>query len=398
MSVFRFRLVLSRPSTKSAPESEFSLRMPATPASPELDRYAATLQSIASQPLEYCPDFPMICRRFDAWWNQACLDRPVFICAANANPARPITKRLELLDSPEAWLEAKLTDLQQTHRVGDTLPMVRPDFGPVVLSGVFGGKVEFGADTTWTHAYINDDWSNAPDWRLDPDNPWWAKIVRFSQLVAAHGQGKFLFQTPNLGSSADILLNLRGSTELCLDVVDQPEKILAAVEAIYPTWRETTRQLFDLALAAGVGVTHHTMTWSGLPHTPLECDFNYMIGQEDFERLFLPDIARQSATLNRCVFHVDGPGAVKHLDALLSVPSIQAIQYVPGGGTPSALPWVGMYRKIQAAGKSVQIVCPAEEVLALSRELKPEGVCYFASTSLPPAQLDQLFAEFERQF
>ncbi|MCF7688496.1 MAG: hypothetical protein K9M98_12470 [Cephaloticoccus sp.] len=365
---------------------------------PELEQWAATLQSIATQPLEYCPDFPAICQRFDAWWNQSCLDRPVFICAANSNPSRNITKRLELLESPEEWFETKLTDLRQMHRVGDTLPMVRPDFGPVVLSGAFGGKVEFVADTTWTHAFINDDWSNAPGWSLDQNNPWWAKIVRFSKLVASQGKGKYVFQTPNLGSSADILLNLRGSTELCMDVVDQPGQITAAVDAIYPAWRDATRQLLDLALAAGVGVTHHTMTWSGLPHTPLECDFNYMIGQKDFERLFLPDIARQSATLDRCVFHLDGPGAVKHLDALLSVPSIQAIQYVPGEGTPSALPWIDLYRRIQAAGKSVQIVCPAAEVLQLCRELKPEGVCYFASTPLPPDQLDQLFSEFQRQF
>lgn len=377
------------------------MRMPSSTVMqpiPELEQWAATLQSIATQPLEYCPDFPAICQRFDAWWNQSCLDRPVFICAANSNPSRNITKRLELLESPEEWFETKLTDLRQMHRVGDTLPMVRPDFGPVVLSGAFGGKVEFVADTTWTHAFINDDWSNAPGWSLDQNNPWWAKIVRFSKLVASQGKGKYVFQTPNLGSSADILLNLRGSTELCMDVVDQPGQITAAVDAIYPAWRDATRQLLDLALAAGVGVTHHTMTWSGLPHTPLECDFNYMIGQKDFERLFLPDIARQSATLDRCVFHLDGPGAVKHLDALLSVPSIQAIQYVPGEGTPSALPWIDLYRRIQAAGKSVQIVCPAAEVLQLCRELKPEGVCYFASTPLPPDQLDQLFSEFQRQF
>lgn len=365
---------------------------------PELDEWAGVLQSIAAQPLEYCPDFPTICQRFDAWWNQSCLDRPVFIGVANANPARAITKRLELLETPEAWFEAKLADLRQMHRVGDALPMVRPDFGPVVLAGVFGGKVEFGADTTWTHAFIEDDWSNAPEWKLHPENPWWSAIVRCSRMVAAQGKGKYLFQTPNLGSSADILLNLRGSTELCLDVVDQPEKIAAAVDAIYPAWREATRQLYSIALAEGVGVTHHTMTWADVPHTPLECDFNYLIGTHDFERLFLADIARQSATLNRCLFHLDGPGAVKHLDALLSVPSIQAIQYVPGEGTPSALPWVGMYRKIQAAGKSVQIVCTADDVLPLCRELKPEGVCYFITTPLRPDQLDQLFNEFERQF
>ena len=63
------------------------------------------------------------------------------------------------------------------------------------------------------------------------------------------------------------------------------------------------------------------------------CDFNFLIGPREFERLFLPDIARQAATAGRAIFHLDGPGAARHIDALLDLPELQAIQFVPGAGT-----------------------------------------------------------------
>jgi hypothetical protein len=129
----------------------------------ELSDWTRTLQRIAAEPLAFCPDFPTIARRFEAWWAHECLDRPIFIGTANTDPSRPITRRLELLRDPDAWFEAKYADLQQLHRVGDALPHIRADFGPVLLGGMLGGRLEFGADTGWTHAFIKDDWSNAPD-------------------------------------------------------------------------------------------------------------------------------------------------------------------------------------------------------------------------------------------
>jgi hypothetical protein len=67
---------------------------------PELASWEQTLTRIAGQPLEFCPDFPAIAARHEAWWRQQ-NTRPLFIATANTNPARPITKRLELLDKPE---------------------------------------------------------------------------------------------------------------------------------------------------------------------------------------------------------------------------------------------------------------------------------------------------------
>ena len=105
----------------------------------------------------------------------------------------------------------------------------------------------------------------------------------------------------------------------------------------------------------------------------------------------MPDIARLAATAGRSIFHLDGQGATRHIDALLEVKEIQVIQYVPGAGTPSALKWVEMFRKIQKAGRSLQIICPPEQVLPLCDELRPEGLAFWMETALPPDKLDRLF-------
>ena len=363
----------------------------------ELAGWTANLQRIASQPLEFCPDFPAIARRYNAWWACACTDRPIFIGSANANPARPITKRLELLHRPEEWFAAKLQDLRQTHRVGDALPHIRADFGPVLIGGFLGGTIEFGSDTTWTHPFINDDWSNAPDWQLRDDHPLLQRFRQLTELGAQDCAGRYLVCTPDLGGSADVLLNLRGSSALCLDVIEQPDRVRGAIEAIYPAWERAFAELYQIATAHNAGLIHWLGLWASRPYMIPACDFNFLIGPAEFEKICLPDIAKQAATAGRAVFHLDGPGAARHIDALLQVPELQAIQFVPGEGTPSALPWVPMFRKIQAAGRALYVVCPTDEVLALCAALRPEGLAINCWPATPQAA-DDLFAQFNRKY
>jgi hypothetical protein len=123
-----------------------------------------------------------------------------------------------------------------------------------------------------------------------------------------------------------------------------------------------------------------------------------MIGRGPFERLFLPDIARQAAAVKRAVYHLDGPGCTRHLDALLSLPELDAIQYTPGVENPSALPWIEMFRKIQASGKSLLVICPAGEVLALCDALSPQGLGLLVETPLSPPELDELYRLFCKKY
>jgi hypothetical protein len=364
----------------------------------ELTSWTKVLQEIAGGPLEYREDFPLIARRFDAWWAQDALDRPIFIGTANSRPSRPITRRLELLEHPDAWFAAKFADLLQTHCVGDALPSIRVDFGPVLLGGLLGGEVEFDSDTTWTRAYINDDWSNAPEGVIDDDNHWWKLLKELTQRVAQDAAGRYLLRTPDLGGSGDVLLNLRSSTRLCLDIVEHPTRVRDAVDAIYPAWRRVFAEMYRITLEQGAGLIHWLGLWSNQPYMIPACDFNALVGPREFQTILLADIARQAATVGRAVFHLDGPDAARHIDALLDVTDIQAIQFTPGAGTPSAMAWIDMFREIQRRGRSVLIICPADEVLALCEALRPEGLAIMVDSPLTPAELDNLFAQFCRHY
>lgn len=372
-----------------------SVHPPISPI-PDLAAWAQRLGQLARQPLEFCENFPIIAQRFEAWWAHEVLDRPLFLATANPHPSRPITRRLELLEQPEAWFQAKLADMLQVHRVGDSLPYIRADFGAVLLSGLLGGHREIGADTGWTHAFIDEDWSNAPDWAIADDNAYWNLLLELVDRVAEDAPGRYLVCTPDLGGSADVLLTLRGSEQLCLDVVIQPARIQAAVDAMYESWRRAFVELYRRTVNRGVGLIHWLGLWSDQPYMIPACDFNALIGPRHFESLLLPDIARQAATAGRAVFHLDGPDAARHIDALLEVPEIQAIQFTPGAGTPSALAWVEMFRKIQDKGRSVLAICPPDEVLALCDALRPEGLAIMIDQAMTPDKLDSLFDQLCR--
>jgi hypothetical protein len=364
----------------------------------QIEQWTETLTALAAQPLEFCEDFPAIAQRLEAWWQQELVDRPVFLAQANTRPDRPITRRLELMDDAEAWLAAKLQDMQHLHRVGDALPHVRVDFGPVLLGSLLGGTREVRSDTSWTHAFIDDDWSNAPDWTIPDDHPDWLLLQKLTKLVAQDAAGRYVLCTPDLGASADVLLNLRGSAQLCMDVVMRPETVQAAIDAIYKSWRQAFASLYANAVEYGAGVIHWLGLWSSRPHTVPACDFNALIGPAHFEQLFLPEIARQAETVGRAIFHLDGPDAARHIDALLDVPHIQAIQFTPGAGSPSALQWLDMLRKIQDRGRSLLIFTPAEEVIELTRSLRPEGLAILIECPPAPDDLDALFTQFCHRF
>ena len=343
---------------------------------PGSDRWTQTLTRIASQPLELAPDFPAVARRHEAWWNHDLIDRPLFLYRKSLDPVRSFGRRLDLLNQPDRWLEVTRADLAATAFLGDELPNIRVDFGPVLLGPLLGARTEFRSDTAWTHSFINDDWSNLPPWRIDDDNPFWLLLGKLLDAVARDARGRYLLRTPDLGGSADVLLNLRGSEPLCLDVLDRPDLVSSAVDHLFPLWHRAFVEIYHRTLAQGAGLVHWISLWSNRPYVVPACDFSFMIGPRQFNSIFLPDLARQVESVGRAVFHLDGPGATSHLDALLDLPNLTAVQYVPGAGSPSALPWIDLFRKIQSRGRSVLVLCPPDEVLTVLDLLQPEGLAF----------------------
>jgi len=93
-----------------------------------------------------------------------------------------------------------------------------------------------------------------------------------------------------------------------------------------------------------------------------------------FDDVFLPGIARECRLAEASIYHLDGPQALTHLDSLLEIKELNAIQWVYGAGKGRASDWLHVYKKCQCAGKGIQLTAYPDELDIIMENLKPEGV------------------------
>ena len=109
-------------------------------------------------------------------------------------------------------------------------------------------------------------------------------------------------------------------------------------------------------------------------HIP-SCDFCGLVSPQQFERFCLPYIERETRLAKYNVFHLDGRGVARHLDALLSLPQIQAIQLVQGVAEDEPiLQWAPLIRRIQDAGRSVVVGIQLHELKDFMDTVSPRGI------------------------
>lgn len=189
----------------------------------------------------------------------------------------------------------------------------------------------------------------------------------------AEGAAGYSVCIPDLNGPTEILARLRGTEQLALDFVDNPEYIEPTIckitDAWFRYWQESAK------VVGRTGGNYHWMgIWSDRPSIDLQSDFSCMISPQMFQESFLPSIERQTRLVERTVYHLDGPGAIKHLDALLDLPLLDGIQWVPGAGAKPMANWIPLLQRIQKGGKLVYAACQKDEVKILLRELEPEGL------------------------
>ena len=87
----------------------------------------------------------------------------------------------------------------------------------------------------------------------------------------------------------------------------------------------------------------------------LQSDVSLMISGPDFRRFAIPYLREQCQKIDYTLYHLDGIEAIRHLDDLLEIKELNAIQWTPGVGQPQGGDpcWYDLYRQILKAGKSI---------------------------------------------
>ena len=347
---------------------------------------------------EFKPDYEKTRERIDAFWHRALVDRPVVMFElrkpADEQAPWPVSRHAS---SAARWTDAQyqadlaLARAMNHEFLGDTLPVAYPNLGPEIFSALYGCPLHFGDyGTSWSDPILHD-WTDADALQLDWNSPWLAKLHEMTNALLEIGRGKFIVGMTDWHPGGDCLAAFRDPQNLAADMLEhraEVEKLLARIE---PDYYRVYDIFYEKLRAAGQPIS----TWTPLVHEGRyylpSNDFSIMISKRMFDELFLPGIERECRFYDRSLYHLDGPGALRHLDSLLAIPELHAIQWVFGAGNEGFHRWVDVYRKVQSAGKGVQINCSYPELDMIMETLDPHGV-YLAMDGVPDreAALDML--------
>jgi hypothetical protein len=331
------------------------------------------------------PDFEKSIERFKAFWFSEVIDRPPVDIRLPAvkSTAPPAPRKYNSFDS--MWrdvdyrAECMAWEIENTMYLGDALPVAWPNMGPEVFSAWCGCKYHYTETTAWSEPCILDWANDAPKVKLNKEHELFILLERFTRNLLQLGSGKFLTALTDFHSGGDHVAALRDPQTFAMDLLDNPQQVKIMLEKSKKDYFEAFEHFYQMV--KGSGGVDYTVAWMG----SLGCegrfyipsnDFSCMVSTSMFEEFFLQGIQDECRFYNKSVYHLDGPAALRHLDALLSIPELGAIQWMPGAGNFGYSRWVDVYRRIQAAHKGMVLYIDASELPHVFETLRPEGVFF----------------------
>lgn len=233
----------------------------------------------------------------------------------------------------------------------DILPVANTQLGPGSLAAILGGVFEGGEDTIWIHPNPN----YTDDIVFDPQHPNYLLHKELLKACKAKAQGHYYVGMPDLMEGLDVLAAIKGTDKVLLDTVMQPEVLEHQMQQINDIYFKVFDELYDIIREGDEMAFCYFSSWAPGKMSKLQSDISTMISVDDYRRFVQPFIREQCQKIDYTLYHLDGVGAMHHLDALLEIKELNAIQWTPGVGEPQggSPKWYDLYKKILAGGKSV---------------------------------------------
>ena len=297
-------------------------------------------------------------RRYINWWNHRGIVLNMWEhFQEGVKPHADIAPPPPPKDLNQRWFDpqwrADYLDWYVAHSslMADMLPVANTQLGPGSLAAILGGVFEGGEDTIWIHP--DPDYTD--DISFNPQHPNYLLHKALLQACKRKAQGHYYVGMPDLMEGLDVLAALKGTDQVLLDTVMQPEVLERQMQQINDIYFQVFDELYDIIREGDEMAFCYFSCWAPGKMSKLQSDISTMISTDDYRRFVQPFIREQCQRIDYTLYHLDGVGAMHHLDALLEIDELNAIQWTPGVGEPQggSPKWYDLYKRILAAGKSV---------------------------------------------
>ncbi len=288
-------------------------------------------------------------------------------------PAPPPARSLDQRWFDPEWRAADLHyRLARSELRADILAVANTQLGPGSLAAVLGAELAGAEDTIWIHA-------KAPDAPvvLNESNPWLRLHLDLVSACRRLSDGRYFVGCPDLIEGLDTLAGLRGSVPVLEQIYADPDGLERDLQAVNDIWFEVFERIYQVINVEGEMAFCYFSLWAPGRMAKLQSDISVMISPHHYRRFVVPFLREQCQWLDYSMYHLDGVQAIRHLDALLEIEELHAVQWTPGVGQPQGgdPAWYDLYRRIRAGGKSVMATwVEVDELAPLLDAVGPDGV------------------------
>ena len=350
--------------------------------------------------LSYHVDWPAAEAHLRAFWAGEPLRRPPIHLtvskpeAERAELPRPRTAAQKFFDK-DFLLRYAEASLGNRWHVAEALPTCTAGMMAGWLP-VYGGRITADWDTVWIHKSIQS-WDDTPDWEHDWDDAGWRKLRDAVEYLVDAAAGRFFVGLPPMLPPNDLLSVLREPNAFLMDLVDAPELVLEALGHMTANLLRMHEELCSIIHAQFEGIHHHYPVWCPDSLITMQSDVSCMLSPPMFEEFIVPELEQMSQTAGRAIYHLDGPGAIKHLDRVLDLYHLRMLQWVPGAGQPGGFEhWMRIFKRAQEKGKMIYLPCAPSQLETAIREFRPELTFLLLGEVGGFEEADELLANAEK--
>ncbi len=337
--------------------------------------------------IERMVDYGGAINRVEAWYNGEVLDRPpIRFSKSHAfyNEGVKLDKT-HWSTLKDRWFDAEyqvdefIKGLDNLSRKGETFPVFWPNLGPEIYSALFGPELEFGDVTAWANPTLKnaEDIFAAQELVFSKKNPYYINLLEQTKIALEKCKNRYIVGTTSWATGVNTLAAWIEPEQLCKDLLTYPEAVNNLLRKTEKDFREIYDVFYNL-----ITVEHGqpSASWLSIPTISgkqhiLKADFSNLISTDLFDQFCKPSLEFESNIMDRVIFHMDGKGMANHIESILSIDNIHAIEWEQGLGRDAPImQWVGLIKLIQSQGKSLVINLTLSELKPFMSEVSPEGI------------------------